>query len=307
MRTVGRRGSSCAAGFEQLHLVWLELHYTAYLVVPCDDEPASRSNDVTSVTHQQLDIIPRLLTASAAAAKRPRSREAIFGDKNTSLALCVNLSHSKRTVPVRVSLLCSSRLPLPRSEALSNEAQHASCSSRSEAHAQHANMPTCQHAARHSYGSRLLRGWVGSRHSVSSLGHGPHSPRRPLPPLAQKTMMIRAFVVSLLASLSSGLIVTTRRPVVQRRGSFKMIYGARNPTGPHAGNPVQVSRPLAKVDSCCLRDTPAVSRFPQPNYRAVYQPPPPPPPRHHHHHAGPMAHRCGKRAGRRRAGRRSET
>jgi len=48
--------------------------------------------------------------------------------------------------------------------------------------------------------------------------------------------MMRAFVVSLLVSMASGLVVTQR----QRRGAVKMIYGARNPTGPFAGAPCQV-------------------------------------------------------------------
>lgn len=52
--------------------------------------------------------------------------------------------------------------------------------------------------------------------------------------------MMRAFVVSLLASMASGLVVTQRPAVTQRRGAVKMIYGARNPTGPFAGNPVRV-------------------------------------------------------------------
>ena len=61
-------------------------------------------------------------------------------------------------------------------------------------------------------------------------------------------MMMRAVVVGMIASMASGLVVTTPRPVVtqrrlllDRRGAVKMIYGARNPTGPFAGNPVQVS------------------------------------------------------------------
>ena len=56
-------------------------------------------------------------------------------------------------------------------------------------------------------------------------------------------MMMRAFVVSLLVSMASGLVVTTQRPTVtqrQHRGAVKMIYGARNPTGPFAGAPCQV-------------------------------------------------------------------
>mmetsp|Transcript_21774 Transcript_21774/g.50159 ORF Transcript_21774/g.50159 Transcript_21774/m.50159 type:complete len:228 (+) Transcript_21774:54-737(+) len=52
--------------------------------------------------------------------------------------------------------------------------------------------------------------------------------------------MMRAFVVSLLVSMASGLVVTQRPAATQRRGDVKMIYGARNPTGPYAGAPCQV-------------------------------------------------------------------
>ena len=51
--------------------------------------------------------------------------------------------------------------------------------------------------------------------------------------------MMPAFVVALLvsmASMASGL----RPAATQGRSVVKMIYGARNPTGPFAGAPAQV-------------------------------------------------------------------
>ena len=61
-----------AAGFKlrggaRSRLVW-QRHCTAYL--ECDDEPPTRSNEVTSATRQQLDIIPSCSQSAAAAARR---------------------------------------------------------------------------------------------------------------------------------------------------------------------------------------------------------------------------------------------
>lgn len=50
---------------------------------------------------------------------------------------------------------------------------------------------------------------------------------------------MRAFVVTLLASMAS--MASALRPALSsRRSAVKMIYGARNPTGPFAGAPVQL-------------------------------------------------------------------